>query len=153
MGQYFFDTSALVKRYQQEHGTQVVDALFAQAQSSFVISRLGMVETTSALALKVRTGELPLADYAVTRKKFLGDVAQGTLQVVRLLVSHYRRAELLIDRHAPSRRFRTLDALQLCIALDLHNAGRVDQFICADQALCEIALLEGLRTLNPSAAP
>lgn len=107
----------------------------------------------SALALKVRTGELLLADYIVTRKKFLGEVSQGTLKVVRLLVAHYRNAERLVDRYATSRRFRTLDALQLSVALDLRQQGRVDTFVCADQALCEVASLENLATLNPLASP
>lgn len=153
MGQYFFDTSALVKRYQPEQGTDAIDALFAEGDSSFVISRLGVVETTSALALKVRTGDLLLADYNLTRKKFLGDVSDGSLKVVRLLVGHYRNAELLVNRHSLSHRFRTLDALQLSIALDLQQHGRIETFVCADQILCQIASLEGLAVLNPLVAP
>src|SRR3990172_12858729 len=149
MGRYYFDTSALVKRFRLEIGTDAVDALFADRTSSFLISRLGIIETVSALALKVRIGELPVADYKVARKKFLGDVAQGNLKVVRLLVAHYRNAERLIDRHAASRRFRTLDALQLSVALDLGQQGQIDTFVCADKALCEIAVLENLATLNP----
>jgi len=152
MAQYFFGTSALVKRYRPEQGTNVVDALFADTGSFFVISRLGIIETVSALALKVRTGELSIADYVVTRKKFLGEVSQGNLKVARLLASHYRHAERLVDRHATSHRFRSLDALQLSAALDLHQQGRIDKFVCADQALCEVASLEGLATLNPLVA-
>jgi predicted nucleic acid-binding protein len=48
MGRYFFDTSALVKRYHEEQGTDAIDALFAVADSSFVISRLGIVEMVLA---------------------------------------------------------------------------------------------------------
>lgn len=150
---YFFDTSALVKRYRSEQGTEVVDACFADAASQFIISRLGIVETTSALALKVREGELRLADYNIARKKFLGDISQGTLKVVRLLADHYRGAEQLIDRHATSCRLRTLDALQLSVALDLHQHGRIDTFVCADEPLCELAALENLPTLNPISGP
>jgi hypothetical protein len=149
MGEFFFDTSALLKRYQSEQGTRFIDELFADAASSFFISRLGVIETTSALALKVRTGELPLDDYIVIRKKFLGDVLKGNLKVVRPLVRHYRNAEQLVHRYAPSHRFRTLDALQLSVALDLHWQGRIETFVCADVPLCEIASLEGLSTLNP----
>ena len=149
MGQYFFDTSALVKRYRSEQGTDVVDGLFADAESSFVISRLGIIETISALALKVRVGELEFSEYGIARKRFLGDVSQGTLKVVRLLVAHYRGAERLIDRYATLRRFRTLDALQLSTAFDLWQHGVIDVFVCADQALCEIAALENIATLNP----
>lgn len=151
MPQYFFDTSALVKRYRTEAGTDAVDTLFADAASTFVISRLGIVETISALALKVRSGELSMDDYALTRKKFLGDVAQRNFTVVRLLVAHYRNAERLIDRHAPTQRFRTLDALQLSTASELRRQGRIDAFVCADQPLCEVAASEGLTVVNPLA--
>ena len=149
MGGYFFDTSALVKRYRPEEGTDAVDSVFADEGAVHVISRLGIVETVSAFALKVRTGELEIADYTVARKKFLGDIGQRNLQVVRLLVAHFRNAERLIDRHGRLRRIRTLDALQLSVALDLHQHGRVETFVCADAPLCEIASLEGLATLNP----
>jgi predicted nucleic acid-binding protein len=146
---YFFDTSALVKRYRPEEGTDAIDRVFAEQGAVHVISRLGMVETVSALALKVRTGELEDADYVVARKKFLGDISQKNLKVVRILVAHFRTAERLIDRHGRSKRIRTLDALQLSIALEMHQQGGVATFVCADAPLCEIAALEGLATLNP----
>jgi hypothetical protein len=107
----------------------------------------------SALATKVRAGVLSVDAHDRARKRFLGDVKSRRLLVVRLLVSHYRNAERLIDRHAKSRRLRTLDALQLSMALDLHVHERIDTFVCADQPLCEIATLEGLATVNPVAAP
>ena len=149
MGRYFVDTSALVKRYRPEQGTDRIDTLFAEPASAVLISRLGIVETISGLALKVRIGELLHSDYAVARKKFLGDIADGTIKTVRLLVAHYRHAERLVDLHAPARRFRTLDALQLSVALDLLRQRRIDTFVCADQSLCEIAKLENLAVVNP----
>jgi hypothetical protein len=135
MARYFFDTSALVKRYRTEQGTDVVDGLFAEPRSIVVISRLGIVETVSALALKMRVGELSPEDYAISRRKFLGEVGHGNFNIVRLLVAHYRQAERLIDRYSPTRRFRTLDALQLSTAFDLHQQGRIDTFVCANAQL------------------
>lgn len=148
MPRYFVDTSALVKRYRSETGTELIDQLFAETNNQFVISRLGVVETTSALAINVRTGQLQPADYIVARKRFLGDVARGTVGVARLLVGHFRSAERLVDRYASTRRFRTLDALQLSVALDLSAANRIDAFTSADEILCDIADAEGLSTLN-----
>lgn len=150
MSGYFLDTSALVKRYRPEAGADVVDGVFAEAGSLIVISRLAIVETSSALAMHVRTRQLSIDHYALTRKKLLGDVSQGIVKVVRLLVRHYQDAERLIERHATVRRLRTLDSLQLSVALDLLAQRRVDKFVCADRALCEIALLEGMQVVNPS---
>lgn len=153
MGRFFLDTSALVKRYRVEVGTEVVDQLFSQASAEFWISRLSVVEVVSALALRVRTGELSMADYQLARARFLGDIATKALQVVRPLAIHYHRAELLIDQFAPSRRLRTLDALQLGVALHLATQDPIDAFLCADQSLCEIAVLQGLPTVNPASVP
>ena len=151
MAGYYLDTSALVKRYRQEQGSDVVDRLFAEPQAILIISRLAIVETSSALAMHVRTGELQLADYAFARKKLLGDVALGDIKAVRLLARHYQTAEQIIERHSPLRRQRTLDALQLGVAIDCHRQGRIGTFVCADSSLCEVAALEGMPVENPVA--
>ena len=148
---YFFDTSALVKRYRPEDGTSVVDALFDEQGSACLISRLGVIETISALAMKVRAGEITVDDYAVSRRKFLGEISGRTISAIRLLVGHYRLAERLVDRYATTRRLRTLDALQLSVAIDLRTRGRINSFVCADQTLCDIAQQEGVSVINPVA--
>ena len=54
----FLDTSAFVKRYHPEAGTDKVLALFNDPQNHIRISRLTLVETRSAFAVKVRTGHI-----------------------------------------------------------------------------------------------
>ena len=54
----FFDTSALIKLYHQEAGTERVEEIFGQAENSLIISELAIVEMYSPLARKVRTGEI-----------------------------------------------------------------------------------------------
>ncbi|MBI2827532.1 MAG: hypothetical protein HYX69_22895 [Planctomycetia bacterium] len=83
------------------------------------------------MTLKVRMGELPLADYEIARKRFLGEISEHALRVVRVLTSHYREAERLVDGYGTSRRSRTLDALQLSIAMDLHKHDRIDTSLSA----------------------
>jgi hypothetical protein len=62
---------------------------------------------------------------------------------------HYREAERLIQQHGVRRSLRTLDALQLSVALALHQRMTLDAFVCADQGLCSVAREEGLRIINP----
>src|SRR5690348_4807528 len=145
----FFDTSALGKHYHQELGSARVDQLLADPGSRHFISRLTLVEIQSVFAKKVRTGFLSLADFQLLRRRFLTDVARLRLQVVRVTGAHFQSAEQLIRRLAPAQNLRTLDALQLAVALDLQARGVVSQFICADQGLCAIALGEGLSIVNP----
>jgi predicted nucleic acid-binding protein len=47
---------------------------------------------------------------------------------------------------------RTLDALQLSVALDLYRRGVVSQLVTSDRALSEVAALEGLPVVNPLSA-
>ena len=58
MSQYFFDTSAIVKYYHSEAGTQAVSDIFTERGRKIRISSLGLLEIQSAIAMKVRSGGL-----------------------------------------------------------------------------------------------
>ncbi len=53
MSTYFFDTSALVKRYHREIGTEIVDAAFDDKNATKIISDISVIEFYSAFAKKV----------------------------------------------------------------------------------------------------
>jgi predicted nucleic acid-binding protein len=145
----FFDSSALGKHYHQEVGTPKVDQLLASPGVRHFISRLTVVEIQSVFAKKVRTGVLALADFQLLCRRFLADVRQRKFQVVRITAAHFQAAERLLRRVAPVQNLRTLDALQLAVALDLQGQNLISPFICADQSLCAVATAEGLTVLNP----
>ena len=67
---YYFDTSAVVKLYHQELGTDQVEALFAQVNNAVMISELTVVELNSTAARKLRTGEINLDAYEAILKNF-----------------------------------------------------------------------------------
>jgi predicted nucleic acid-binding protein len=147
---YFFDTSALAKAYRQETGTQRVMTLLSDGGSEHWISSLTVVEFQSVFAQKVRGGNLTLAEFDLVRRKFGGEVRAKRLLVKGLLRRHQRAAERLIVTHAPTKRLRTLDALQLAMALEFHALGTIDKFVLADETLAAIANLEGLSIINPN---
>ncbi len=149
MPRLFFDTSALVKHYHPETGTPADDRLIGEPDAEVVISRLTLVETISVFAIKVRTGTFDAACFARLRTRFATDVARRRYRVVRLLNGHYTQAQDLIRAHGLTRQIRTLDALQLAAALNLHQEAPLDSFVCADQRLCEVAIGEGLPVINP----
>jgi hypothetical protein len=67
----------------------------------------------------------------------------------RLLASHYHEADRLLRQHGIVRRLRTLDALQLAVALDLYRKKAIDRVISADKDLLAVAAVEGLGIFNP----
>ena len=117
MPRYFFDTSALVKHYRAENGTDAVDRIIDEEGAELLIARLTLVETVSAFATKVRTGEFDALEFARLRGLLATHVAHRRYQVFRLLNSHYDRARVLIANHGLARQIRTLDSLQLSLAL------------------------------------
>lgn len=151
MPDHFFDTSAISKHYHAEPGTAKVDALLALDGAIQTISRLSVVELHSVFAKKVRTGQLGQVDYQRTARLFRGDVAAKRLSVIRLTAGHFQSAERLIRRIGLSQNLRTLDALQLAVALSLSEPGRPIEFVCADHALRSIASAEGLSVVDPEA--
>lgn len=149
MAVYFFDTSALVKLYHAEDGTPIVDQIANSADSLIRISRLTVAEMTSAFAIKVRTQSVSRQDAELCLRQFSSDVATGKLQVFSIGEPEFATAELLVERHAFNLRLRTLDALQLAVALQLRNHNLIDILVAADTIFCEIARLEGLTVVNP----
>lgn len=73
---FFFDTSALIKLYHQEAGTERVEEIFGRAENSLIISELAIVELYSSVARKVRTGEISLQAQEEVVRNFEEDCAQ-----------------------------------------------------------------------------
>ena len=149
MPPYFFDTSALVKNYHAESGTPDVRRILGEAGSEFFISRLATVEMLSGFAGKVRTVVFSIAEFSILRRRFLADVRKRVVRPIRILNLHFQMAGDLISKHAMSRQLRTLDAIQLAVALHFHRSFPVDHLVCADQRLCDAAILEGLTVIKP----
>lgn len=149
MPNYFLDTSALAKHYHLEKGTPEVERILNEPGSVHYISRLATVEIQSVFALKARTQEITAQDLQQLQKHIASDFSMRRFPVVRVLQSHFQDAERLIRKHAPVKSFRTLDSLQLSVALGLSRQGRLDFFVCADEKLCRVAQDEGLVVINP----
>src|SRR5438128_1428722 len=113
----FWDTSALVKHYHPELGTPNVEDLLQTPGSQHVISRLGVTESFSVFAGKVRTGLITLVEFDQLCRRFLADTRGKLFSVARLLVAHHREAERLLRTYGPQQGqgIRALDSLQLAV--------------------------------------
>jgi len=147
---YFLDTSALAKLYHKESGSEHMDRLLEQRGSQSLISHLSIVEIESVLAIKMRTGEIDEPAREIARRRFRADLAQRRLLVATpVLERHFHTARKLLVRYGVSDGLRTLDALQLAIAVDLHQLGQIGLLVAADQRLCRVASMAGCVSVNP----
>jgi uncharacterized protein len=128
----YLDSSALVKRYLRETGSELVAAAIDRART-FKMCRVGFVETVRAVALAGRPDDAERAKSHWT--------AIDAIEVDGALAEH---AVQLAVRH----RLRTLDALHLAAALSVGEDGLV--FVTWDGRLHRAARAEGLHTLPAS---
>jgi len=143
----FFDTSALVKRYHQEKGTDVVDLAFSQ-EGVRIISDVSVIELFSAFAKKVRTREISREDFYATIKEFAEDLLSGIIQQEEFGENEKRTAATLIEKYGLSENLRTLDSMQIAVIEKL-GPGYVDCVYCSDLSLIPILKQEGFVVLNP----
>jgi hypothetical protein len=104
--------------------------------------------TPFSLALSA-PGQISDADFHLARGRFLADIGAGLWQVVPVQAADFDHAQQLLVRHGLVRSLRTLDALQLAVALRLSAAGPLDAFVCADATLITVAAAEGMNVINP----
>ncbi|ETW98929.1 MAG: hypothetical protein ETSY2_41925 [Candidatus Entotheonella gemina] len=149
---YFFDTSALLKRYHPEIGSEVVDAVFDLAVAVRVISDISIIEIYSAFARHVRVGDVTREDFQAAKLELDSDIQDGRLLVIALSDADKAEAASLIESHGMTRALRTLDALHLAVMKRL-GAARIHAVYCADQSLSAVLSAEGFNVIDPEAPP
>jgi predicted nucleic acid-binding protein len=152
---FFFDSSAIVKRYRTEIGSRWVRALTdPTAAHTLILSEITLAEVAAALAAMQR------ASRGITRRKrdralnlFLGHCGTeyNLIAVSRSIID---RAVDLTQNH----KLRGYDAVQLASALTLNEsliaAGATPlTFVSADNDQLAAANGAGLTTENPNLYP
>lgn len=143
MATYFYDTSAIVKRYFAETGSQRVDNMIADSTIIHAISRLTLAEVSAAIIRRLQTAA---AVELVARFDNDASVVFGYVIVDDAM---FDESVVLVRRH----RLRGCDSLQLASALRLAQAIGADDdftFVCADDELNQAAQAEGLTVENPN---
>ena len=136
----FADASALVKRYVDEAGHDLLDP-----GSALVVSALSRVEVASAIRRKERLGELAPDLSSLLCAVVDADFEQrrpGAPVSLSVTSDMLRHAAQLTGRHA----LRSGDAIQLAAALEAREqVPACDSIICFDARLRAAAADEGFR--------
>ena len=151
MPAYFFDTSALVKRYATETGTSWVTALLDPAMRHRIfIARITGAEMISAMMRKKRGLQISAADAAAAVALFRSDLTRRfrIVEITAALVDH---AMSLAETHT----LRGYDAVQLAAALYTQERRQARglpalSLITADDDLLVAGQAEGLAIDDPN---
>jgi len=144
MKRYFLDTSALVKIYHREDGTDYCLELYAN-HSHIIISELARVELHSAIYRKQREKQLNAKALNAVLKIFNQD-CEGRYEVLQIASLVYDDACSLLSKYASLYGLRTLDSLQLATFLNYCEKDQ-DCFVCADKKLSTVVESEGIQTI------
>jgi predicted nucleic acid-binding protein len=151
---YFFDSSALVKRYVNEGGSRWVHAMTATTTSNIVlVSRITRVEVVSALARLQREGNIAPSNITRTLQLFQYDW-MTQYQIIELDQSITEHAGQLVQTYP----LRAYDSVQLASALSVYPFfstidPQIFTFVCADDRLLTVAQTEGMPIENPNTYP
>lgn len=145
MGYCFFDTSALVKRYYRETGTEFVDELVEDDERTVVITSLAVIEATSAFRRKYSANEISEHEMTSLVASFFDESLSDFVVVPMDDVSIERAFDLILEDD-----LRTLDSLQLSAALAFDEPPGELTFVSADDELIDVADSRELTALNPT---
>lgn len=140
----FLDTSALVKLFQAEDGTQNVMEWVDNAHKIILLD-LAKLEFTSVLQRRYRNQDLSLDDLLLLKEGFQERWASFEIHPLNRKVVD--EAEELLDNYGSRFGLRALDALHAG-AFQL-VAGRDWYFVAADRNLCNVVSELGSKVLNP----
>ena len=143
---YFFDTSALVKLYHFEEGTDTLDLMIDAENPIIVISDIGIIEMVSALLKKVRMNltDNKACDSAIAA--FESDIDK--FEVIEVDADIKKSARQLLKDFGTTFGLKTLDALQLASALAASGLSKLDLFIVTDRILGVVGEQKGLNVFN-----
>lgn len=151
---YFLDTSALIKRYVYETGSDWVRAITdLQANNKLIVARVTWVEVLSALARLQREGNVEESDIITSIKAFRY-AFDTQYQIVELDAVLAEEAGQLVQKYP----LRAYDGVQLASALKIRTALAKFEavsytFVSADNRLLETARITELSIINPNDFP
>jgi len=151
MNYFYFDSSALVKRYYKELGTGFVMELCQKEDNIIAVSDIAIAELGSTFARLLREENITEDKYTVILDNFINDYFEEYFKVainfdILISATHLAKKNSL----------RAYDAIQLVCAVNVRETIKLGEsrsdifFVVADDALEKAANVEGFKTINPN---
>lgn len=146
---YYFDSSALLKPYFLEPGTEAVLALLAQGGPHHV-SYLTIVEFQAACARRLRDGQLTRDDHDAISVAFDEDILRPRYRLLQPTPTWFKRARKVLVDLGQRHPLRSLDALHIAAALLIREREPEIVLVTSDTRLLTSAQAAGLAVLDPT---
>lgn len=145
---YYVDSSALLKMYHKERGTERMWNIY-RSTASIEISELARLELVSSAARKRRSGSIDARAFESLVDRFASDVGQR-IQVFPFSPAVIAGAYEFLVESCGANPLKTLDALQFTFFRQ--NCKPDTVYVSADQRLVGIVRNHGFPVLNPEAS-
>jgi predicted nucleic acid-binding protein len=144
MPYYYFDSTALVKRYSMERGTRIVNKLMVKRGKVAILPTWTVTELYSAFSNRAQQGELTRDDCYSVIHKFERESEQGLFQFIVPTIQTYLSTKELVMEYPG---LRTQQVLHLALALELKPLRLT--VVSADTQLLAASKTAGLHIINP----
>lgn len=151
MANYLADTSALIKVYHPESGSDFMTRLIWNLGNRIYIAPVTLVEFESVLAIKQRTRQISAEEADASKSRLSGDIKSTFVRGTSSMRPwHLRSAGLLIRRFGVGHSLRAMDAIQVAIAYELYSEKRIHFFLTSDVRLFGVAKALGIPSIDPT---
>ena len=141
---FYLDTTALVKHYHLELGSQAVDDLIGHLGHVVVLGEPSVADLYGLLNRRVEIGEITRDDYFTAMVTFEAEIAQNRLQFLEVDPATLKNIRVLILKH------NQLGVQQgLHLALTMEMLTLKPTVVSTDPALLLACEAEGLKIMNP----
>ena len=141
----FIDTSALVKFFHKEIGTDYVTKLINDQKNEIYISDLAKIEFISAMFRRYRTNDINEKILYQAIKNFEDQIKIYNSEKIDNIVIN--RSIKLLKNFGKENGIKSLDSLHL--AAFVSKFTKSDYFVSADDVLCNIVKTLGYNIINP----
>jgi hypothetical protein len=144
---HFLDSSALVKLYVREPGTEQMLELAAKPDTRFAALSITRVECRAALRRRQRARDIDEATTSAVLVRIEEDL-RALFAVQPVDDNVLTGAMQLLDKHS----LRAYDSMQLSAALNFQVQGPASTvvFVCSDATLLQAARAEGALCFDPA---
>ncbi len=144
MPYYYFDSTALVKRYSMERGTRIVNKLMVKRGKVAIIPTWTVTDLYSVFSNRAQIGEITRDDCYSVLYKFEVESQQGLFQFIAPTMETYLATKELVLEYPF---LKSPQAMHLALAMELKPLRLT--VVSADTQLLSACRPLGLHIINP----